>query len=428
MPRKSLKRAVLEELESVFIGRKVDKVLRVIIEDKEDDVADFLDMAVNGAYDALCSRRYLFRPSARKGLGSQIFQRDLCEEISEDKLPWLTEDEFLQKYRVHKETFWHLHEKIKDHPVFQPPSGEEGTKKQAPASHQLMVLMHYLGTSGSAGNNPRLRNVFGIGRGTAQLYRDRCVLAIRSVRKEVIKWPDEEERKKISQRIFRKYNWPHCVGVADGTLFPLTYEPQAQDAPDYSGRKFQYSLSVMIINDDERRIRHYLSGFPGSAHDNRVYAATCLAREPNNHFTDKQYIVGDSAFENSPSVVASFKAPRGHDLPEMHRLFNYHLGKLRVSSEHTIGLLKGRFPWLRSIPMKITDDRRSLRKILTYIDCCVVLHNILIDLKDEAPEEWVEQEDDDDTTMDGLIDHTVVGQDKDERRQRLLEYFRDYVF
>ena len=102
----------------------------------------------------------------------------------------------------------------------------------------------------------------------AELYRRRVTLAIWSLRKDYIYWPSKEERKVIAREIFQQYDFPHCVSLADGTLFPLAFEPETEDAPDYSGRKFGYSISTMIFCDHKRKVRHYTAGFPGSAHDN----------------------------------------------------------------------------------------------------------------------------------------------------------------
>ena len=46
----------------------------------------------------------------------------------------------------------------------------------------------------------------------------------------------------------------NCIGIANGTLFPLTYEPQSEDAPDYHGCKFAYLMTSLIVNDDIKRI------------------------------------------------------------------------------------------------------------------------------------------------------------------------------
>jgi hypothetical protein len=187
----------------------------------------------------------------------------------------------------------------------------------------------------------------------------------------------------------------------------------------------------MIVNDDQRKIRHYLSGFPGSWHDNRVYNHTVLANQPAEHFGQSFYLIGDSAFQNSPTMVASFRAAQGHALEPDKEKFNTILGKLRVTSEHTIGILKARFPILRSIPMKITDSRKSLIRILRVIDCCVILHNLLIDCHDEIPPRWLLDIEDDASEVGAALGEYDMAapilevHDKDERRKRLMDYLKD---
>ena len=214
-------------------------------------------MAVYAAFGSVSNERNVrSRKKYRSSTGVSVFEKDLIEDAAEDGTPpWLTQEEFLEKYRVHRDSFHLLVDKIRDHSVFQ---SLHGKKKQKPVAFQLMVFLFYVGTSGSGSSNPRLRSMFGIGRGTAELYKRRCVKAIRSLRPDAISWPDETEREEIAKRVMAEYGWLQCIAVADGTLFPLTYAPQSKDAPDYHGRKHMYSLSVMIVNDDRRKIRAYM--------------------------------------------------------------------------------------------------------------------------------------------------------------------------
>ena len=228
------------------------------------------------------------------------------------------------------------------------------------------------------------------------------------------------------------------MGIADGTLFPLAFEPQTEDAPDYSGRKYGYSLSTMVICDHTRRIRHYLAGFPGSAHDNRVYKSTQLAMAPGDHFGSMQYLLGDSAFENSRHMVSAFKKPRDQSIPSQHEKFNEKLASLRIISEHCIGMLKGRFPWLRSIRLKITKDEISVKAILKLLEATVILHNMLIEIKEQEKAEWIDHEDfsdvDDEDRAPPLAATDVInlsipaGAPKDERRQRPMHYFEEHIY
>jgi len=60
-------------------------------------------------------------------------------------------------------------------------------------------------------------------------------------------------------------------------------------------------------------------------------------------------------------------------------------------SEHTIGILKGRFPWLRSIRMKITKKKRSLCRILQLLDATIILHNMLLTFKENMDvTDWID--------------------------------------
>jgi DDE superfamily endonuclease len=209
-----------------------------------------------------------------------------------------------------------------------------------------MCLLRYLGTEGNGAGGLGQRNLFKIGCGTGSLYNNRAMIAIRSLRDKAVFWPDESERQEIANRVRRDHTFPNCVGFIDGTLFPLSKCPSTDDAPDYSGRKFSYSLSVLIINDDSRLIRYYLAGWPGSAHDNRIWNNTAVCQRPEEFFSDRQYILGDSAFENSNIMVSSYKCPKGMVLGKQEERFNTALSKPQMSSEHTIGMLKGCFPWL----------------------------------------------------------------------------------
>ena len=82
-------------------------------------------------------------------------------------------------------------------------------------------------------------------------------------------------------------------------------------------------------------------------------------------------------------------------------LFNKPLSKARVISEHTIGLLKGRFPWLKSIRKNITEKKKTPKEILLWLDACVIMHTFLLQHKLELFEEdWLE--DDDDSVIDDV--------------------------
>ena len=80
--------------------------------------------------------------------------------------------------------------------------------------------------------------------------------------------------------------------------------------------------------------------------------------------------------------------------------------------------------------MITTGDPSSVRNILKYIDVVVILHNLLLDLEDEAlPDEWYQGWEVVDHTGDPALEAAIqANEPKDSRRTKLLDYLRDYVY
>ena len=84
-----------------------------------------------------------------------------------------------------------------------------------------MVFLKYIDTEGVGSNTQNQRQIFGIGQGIANVYRDRVMRAILKLRPTYHTWPDKEERKKLLRKVKKKTGFPNVVGIADGTLFHL---------------------------------------------------------------------------------------------------------------------------------------------------------------------------------------------------------------
>ena len=118
-----------------------------------------------------------------------------------------------------------------------------------------MVLPAFLRTEGDGMSNQHARTNFYLAYGSITHSKERAAKAIlHCLFKEYVSWPDEVERAEISERFFYHFGIPNLVGVADGTLFPLAFKPSRLDYQDFHGRKFLYSLSTLIVNDDNRRV------------------------------------------------------------------------------------------------------------------------------------------------------------------------------
>lgn len=418
MPRFTKRARVIRRLEKVLSYRSKAAHLRALL-NEQDDIEDDVDLMLQVQLESVRSKRY-FSPR-----GSYRKRRyDKFEEVLGGTNK--TNDvEFLFHYRMTRPAFWEVVAAIKDHPVFKT---NRGRNKQAPPAHQLLVLLKYLGMSGNGSSNISIADHFGgIGHGTVRLYKRRAIKAVLSLAEEVITWPNEEERKEIAARIKDEFHFPHCVGVIDGTLLPLEFKPSLfGDA--YHTRKQNYCVHMLIVSDDQGRVRYYIAGWPGSVHDNRVWTLCDLHKNAGEYFSGLEYLLGDSAFRPSPVMIPAFKKVAGHGLPREHELFNTFLAKPRVVSEHTNGMLKGRFQQLKNMRTRILN-KASLLRILNYVKVCVILHNLLIAHpipKEEYENDLADDSDEDSMTEDYGLNTVIPFVESDpERRAQLLDYLID---
>ena len=186
-PRKLLCTEEIKELEGLFVHTQVKEALNLVLNQEKGDndtIDQVCTIAIWAGYYGAVNRHYLLPWGVYRTKSNGIFERDLYNNETGEHLPWLNEEEWLQKYRAKRNSFKRLVCMIQDHPVFN--SECPTNKKQAPVSHQLMVLLHYLGMQGSSASNPRSHNVLRIGRGTSELYRNWCIIAIWSLREQEI--------------------------------------------------------------------------------------------------------------------------------------------------------------------------------------------------------------------------------------------------
>jgi len=98
--------------------------------------------------------------------------------------------------------------------------------------------------------------------------------------------------------------------LIDGTLFPLAFVPTV-NGEDYYTRKGDYAIKWLVICDDAARITWVEMGWPGSVHDNRVWANSEIYLSKDKYFEQKEYLLGDSAILTSAVTIPAFK--EGHD-------------------------------------------------------------------------------------------------------------------
>ncbi|EEY65939.1 uncharacterized protein PITG_03470 [Phytophthora infestans T30-4] len=219
------------------------------------------------------------------------------------------------------------------------------------------------------------------------------------------------------------YGFVNCVGITDGTLLPLATKPR-HNGEDYYSRKSSYAVNALVTCDDIARVRNVVIGWLGSVHDNRVWSNSPVCQNPDLHFEHNEYLLGDSAFQASRTMIPAYKKPPKADMHPSNSYFNNQLAKARIKSEHCIGLLKMRFQYLREVRVELGKKRKHMRRLIRYVKCACIIHNLLV--AQPVPEEWRAELDsyitgelDEDDELNAPV---PAGASGDERRNQLLAY------
>jgi len=112
----------------------------------------------------------------------------------------------------------------------------------------IMVFLRYLGSYGNEACLQKISLVMGMSKGAINDCVIRVSQAVLKLQKKVIRWPDEEERKQIGSRIKQAHGSVNCVGLIDGTSFPLAFAPtlNLEDCFTWKGNYAIKSLFVYI--------------------------------------------------------------------------------------------------------------------------------------------------------------------------------------
>lgn len=126
-----------------------------------------------------------------------------------------------------------------------------------------------------------------------------------------------------------------------------------------------------------------------------------MAEQPAAYFDAGQYLLGDTAYSCCfPFILTPYKMPAS-TLPR-NKTFNWLLAQQRIIIEHTIGILKARFPVLDGIRDRIVDED-DIMKVCSKIVSCFILHNLCIDSSDsfEVPrDQYNTQQEDNASAVD----------------------------
>ena len=91
--------------------------------------------------------------------------------------------------------------------------------------------------------------------------------------------------------------------------------------------------------------------------------------------TDNEHLLADEAYEIDKHRITPYKMPIARQ--PSHKAFNRAHSVERVKIEHAFGVLKARWPSLKSLSIRIGDDVWDHLRVANWIIARLVLHNFL---------------------------------------------------
>ncbi|XP_045118684.1 protein ALP1-like isoform X1 [Portunus trituberculatus] len=277
--------------------------------------------------------------------------------------------DFFRNLRVTKDTFQQILTIVENYK----PISDKGTPPVS-AKECLQMGLWFLGNKATY---REMAELFGLSESTVFSSVQLFINIICNVGYNYIKWPTMTEAKENSTKFKFMAGFPGVVGALDGCHIQIKAPTEAQ--ADYINRTNRHSVNLMAVCNSELLFTFIDVGFPGSAHDSRVFKNTelysVMSNSPLNIFPSINYhIIGDSAFQRSDHLLTPFR-DTGR-LTQQQKNFNRKLSQTRHVIENAFGYLKGRFRRLKYVDADI--DR-----IPKIIKAACILHNITL----QNPEE-----------------------------------------
>jgi len=282
-------------------------------------------------------------------------------------LTWLfkqPDDEFRLATRTNKTSFLWIFNQIKDNPTFR----REGAP-QLSIVQQLAITLEILGSNGHHAPVGPLARKLGLTRREAIKAIHGPIQAIVALGPKYVIWPNQARRRLISNTMKNK-GFEGCVGSLDDITIPVSYPPG--DEAFLSSHSGTYSINAQIVCDSSNRITAFFSGWPGDWRGSLSYEKTLLHRTPKKYFDPGQYLIADSAYRPSQTVIPPSNPPGPKTKTDEE--FDYCLAKAHEHSMKTIGALTTRWASLKEI--RYTRSA-GVKHYIQWIHCCTILYNML---------------------------------------------------
>ena len=293
----------------------------------------------------------------------------------------MRDSDFVINHGMSKFAFCHLLELTKDQ--LQP---LKETPITLPPNIKLSALLRFL-RSGSfqrcVGSDQGLR----ISQPAACQAINHGAEIFATMQQQYIQFPTLEERTEIAKQFSSETGFPPVIcGLIDGCHLEIERPRIESPAPEkFFNRKGFYSFNMMCIVDFQGKFRYFTCRHPGSCHDSKIFGESTIRGKLVQEFDARQplALIGDEGYGCEDVLLPpvrrqQLRGSQGDVKAKMEEYNRVHK-KTRIKVEHSFGILKKRWPALL-YQMRC----KKLKNVQALVATAIILHNLLIDLKEPA--------------------------------------------
>ncbi|KAL5198676.1 hypothetical protein ABZP36_002188 [Zizania latifolia] len=304
---------------------------------------------------------------------------------SGDAAPSDEGEAFRYFFRTSRPTFDYICSIVREDLISRPPSGLINIEgRLLSVEKQVAIAMRRLASGDS---QVSVGAAFGVGQSTVSQVTWRFIESMEERARHHLVWPGPEKMKQIKSKFEFDYGLPNCCGAIDATHIIMTL-PAVDSSEDWCDSAKNYSMFLQGIVDDEMRFIDIVTGWPGSMTFSQLlkfsgFFTLCEVGErldgpvkvSAENGEIKEFIVGDICYPLLPWLMTPYE---GESLSVPMANFNAKQKAARMLGTRALSRLKGSWRILNKVMWR--PDKNKLPSIILV---CCLLHNIIIDSKDE---------------------------------------------
>ncbi|WCJ41186.1 PIF / Ping-Pong family of plant transposase [Euphorbia peplus] len=313
---------------------------------------------------------------------------DLSKRVNGVQSPSKSLDKFEHFFRISRKTFNHICSLVKEDMVAKS-RGFTFLSGRVLSLHDMVAVA--LRRLGSGDSLVTVADSFGLNHSTVSQVTWRFVEAMEARGLEHLKWPSTESKfTEIKSKFEKIRGLPNCCGAIDTTHIMMLLSSSDSSNNVWLDDEKNHSMVLQAIVDPEMRFLDIVTGWPGKMKDSALFQTSNFSKmcERGERLNGKkielsggsseirEYIIGDSGFPLLPYLIVPYN---GNELSELETEFNKHHSATQMVAQRAFARLKEMWRIIHGVMWR--PDKHKLPRIILV---CCMLHNIIIDMEDEA--------------------------------------------